>query len=46
MQRGLDTFEGLLISAVGTKQTGRRLARMSASEGSADIAKSVSVLDL
>src|SRR5947209_5980733 len=31
---------------IGTKQTGRRLARMSASEGSADIAKSVSVLDL
>src|SRR6266481_5139489 len=29
-----------------TKQTGRRLARMSASEGSADIAKSVGVLDL
>ena len=33
-------------SAIGPKQTCRKLARMSASEGSADIAKSVSVLDL
>ena len=33
-------------SPCGPKQTCRKLARMSASEGSADIAKSVSVLDL
>jgi hypothetical protein len=34
------------MTAPGTKKTGRRLARMSASEGSADIAKPVSLLDL
>ena len=34
------------LPLVGTLQAGRRLARMSASEGSPDIAKSVSVLDL
>ena len=34
------------FNTIGTKQTGRGLARMSASEGSADIAKSVNVLDL
>jgi len=33
------------MSAIGTKQTGRRLARMSASEGNADIAKSMGIPD-
>jgi hypothetical protein len=33
-------------SEIGHKADGPKLARMSASEGSADIAKSVSVLDL
>ena len=36
----------ICISAFGPKQTCRKLAWMSASEGSEDIAKSVSVLDL
>ena len=38
--------KGSRTSAPGPKRTCRKLARMSASEGSADIVKSVSVLDV